>query len=146
MWLAETTSQHREVGQRGQDVLEQLQPGRGRSRPALTDDVGDLGADQLGDARAAVVAGRSILSMNVGTVIWRLGLVQIQLVVLVAHGRGGHPQRAVVEGADQGAVVDVQPGRADGLRVRADLPAGGGRREVVQVHRVQVLAALAVEA
>ncbi len=72
--------------------------------------------------------------------------VVIDLAVLVAHGGGSAEHRAVMQRADQHVALDRDLRRRQLFRKAPELAAAGDRPFVVQIHRMDVGALLALEA
>ena len=100
--------------------------------------------DELADARTAVDV-RNDLEQEVRLLQSGLDLRQVGLTVLVSHRAGRHPQRTVIERADERIEFGPQCRLAQLFRKAPELPAAGNRPLIVQEHAVGVAAPATAE-
>src|SRR4029079_5704338 len=100
--------EHGQIGNWRERVRDQGK--RRRARPgAFEGDVFKLVLDQLANSRGAVDV-RNDLEQKIWCRQGGEDRVQVGTFVLVPYGAGGHPDRTIVERADQGVDLDTQAG------------------------------------
>mmetsp|Transcript_49009 Transcript_49009/g.115130 ORF Transcript_49009/g.115130 Transcript_49009/m.115130 type:complete len:287 (+) Transcript_49009:1876-2736(+) len=128
----------RQISHRRQRMRMQFQ--RGRAAPGtLNGDVDHVIAHQLADAGCAVDMRNDLEQIVRGSLAAGHGF-GIHRAVLEAHGARGHPDRAVIERADQSINFDREMRGGQLLRKPPEFAPAGDWRMVVQIHRMQVVA------
>ncbi len=102
-------------------------------------------ANQFANERAAVHVRNALEQEGGRCRQTRPHCLGIQRLVLVAHGRRGHPHRTIVQFIDQGIGAHPQPWVAQPPGGSPDLPTTGNRRQAVKILGMGIVAPLRAE-